>query len=368
MLRPKVRDVMSDAKIQLTSEQTILTAVKTLDYTGLAAVPVVDREEKLLGVLTQRDVLSHLAHGGSLEDTSVGELALECSTLAPDDFLEAMAGSLYQGQQMIPVAEDGRLVGVLTPFDVRAQRMLNDVLGHAANRMNKEISPTDSMYAGSRGAYIVAGVSAFKCVRQALRSMNKSNPGRILDLPSGAGRVLRVLKAAFPEAHLTACDLDREGVDFCFRALGAEPVYSNSDPTKVELAGNYDLIWCGSLFTHLAATRWPDFLELLGTSLAPEGLLLFTTHGRHTPASLRQMGVPEADVPKMLADFDRGGFGYSESPYDLEQDWGLTIASPEWIRSQTERVPTLHYVEHAELAWHPPSPRQDVVTCVRPSG
>jgi hypothetical protein len=79
------------------------------------------------------------------------------------------------------------------------------------------------------------------------------------------------------------------------------------------------------------------------------------------------MGVPEVGVQKMLAEFDSDGFGYSESPYDLEQDWGLTIASPEWIRSQIERIPTLRFVDHAELAWAPPSPRQDVVTCVRPT-
>jgi SAM-dependent methyltransferase len=200
-----------------------------------------------------------------------------------------------------------------------------------------------------------------------MRSVNKPPPTRILDLPSGAGRVLRVLKAAFPEAHLTACDLDREGVDFCSRVLGAEPVYSHADPTKVELEGNFDVIWCGSLFTHLGAPRWPGFLDLLGDALAPDGLLILTTHGRHPPASLRQMGLREAEIGTMLDEFDSAGFGHCESPVEGEQDWGLTIASPEWIRSQVDRIPTLRFVEHVERAWQPPTPRQDVVTCVRPA-
>ena len=39
----------------------------------------------------------------------------------------------------------------------------------------------------------------------------------ILDFGCGFGRVLRMLKAAYPEARLTAADVKREGVDFCAR-------------------------------------------------------------------------------------------------------------------------------------------------------
>jgi SAM-dependent methyltransferase len=358
---------MSAANPLVTSEQPLLAAIRTLAYTGFGAVPVVDPEGLSLGVLTQRDVISHLANVGSLDETTVGELATECGSVTPDAPLDATEHPFHLGQEMLPVVDDGRLVGVLTAFDLRAQGRLASALGRGFAGMKTEISPSDSMYSGSRGAYVMAGASALKCVRQAMQSVKKSKPTRILDLPSGAGRVLRVLKAAFPEAHLTACDLDREGVDFCSRVLGAEPVYSHSDPARVELDGNFDVIWCGSLFTHLGARRWPGFLELLGGALAPEGLLVFTTHGRHSPAVLRQIGVSEAGIRKMLDGFDRAGFGFSETPPDAEEDWGLAIASADWIRSQLDQTPKLRFVEHVERAWQPPTPRQDVVTCVRPA-
>ena len=47
----------------------------------------------------------------------------------------------------------------------------------------------------------------------------------MLDFACGHGRVMRTLKAAFPDALLTACDIDRDGVDFCARTFGAAPVY-----------------------------------------------------------------------------------------------------------------------------------------------
>ncbi len=87
-------------------------------------------------------------------------------------------------------------------------------------------------------------------------------------MPSGHGRVLRALKAAFPGAHLTACGHRRDGVEFCARVLGATPIVSRENPAEIELEGPYDLIWCGSLLTHMDAARWPGFLDLL--SLAPE--------------------------------------------------------------------------------------------------
>ena len=38
---------------------------------------------------------------------------------------------------------------------------------------------------------------------------------RLLDLPCGHGRVMRYLRAAFPRAEITGCDLLRDGVDHC---------------------------------------------------------------------------------------------------------------------------------------------------------
>jgi SAM-dependent methyltransferase len=323
---------MSAATLRVSDAQPIMDAVKMMAHSGLPSVPVVDSKERSRGVLMQRDVISHLANGANLELTTIGEVATESNSVTLDDRLEAAVHRLRDGLGMVPVVQDERLVGIVTPIDLRAHRRLRAALGPRLSDLNTEISPSDSMYMGSRGAYVVAGVSALECVRDALKSVEKSTVTRILDLPCGAGRVLRVLRAAFPDANLTACDLDRDGVDFCANVLGAKPVYSRSAPDEVELDGGFDLIWCGSLFTHLDARRWPAFFDLLGQALSPGGLLVLTTHGRHPPHVLRR----------------------------------LANASAEWIRSQIDQISTLKFVNHAERAWEPPAPRQDVVTCVRP--
>ena len=105
---------------------------------------------------------------------------------------------------------------------------------------------------------------------------------RILDLPSGHGRALRYLQAEYPEADLTACDIIRGAVEFCAETFGATPVYGKEDPADIEL-GTYDLIWCGSLVTHVDAPRWDDFLDLFENALEPGGLLCSRSRAATSP-------------------------------------------------------------------------------------
>ena len=59
----------------------------------------------------------------------------------------------------------------------------------------------------------------------------------VLDFACGGGRVLRSLKAAFPDAELTACDTWQPGLRFCVETFGAKGVVSASDPADVRLGG-----------------------------------------------------------------------------------------------------------------------------------
>ena len=90
------------------------------------------------------------------------------------------------------------------------------------------------------GTFYVA-YSALACIQSVRIKQHKEMFESVLDLPCGHGRVLRALKAAFPGANFTACDLDQHGVDFCVRRFGAAGVYSNLDPNKIRIYANFDL-------------------------------------------------------------------------------------------------------------------------------
>ncbi|HYP02594.1 MAG TPA: methyltransferase domain-containing protein, partial [Pyrinomonadaceae bacterium] len=134
---------------------------------------------------------------------------------------------------------------------------LDDDARSLLRHVESRISPRDTMYAGDGAHYFKVGLSAMRALEEAIGRAKLSQVERVLDLPCGHGRVLRFLVERFPQAAFTACDLDRDGVDFCAHTFGATPVYSDADLDALSFDTRFDLIWCGSLVTHLneGATR-----------------------------------------------------------------------------------------------------------------
>jgi SAM-dependent methyltransferase len=232
--------------------------------------------------------------------------------------------------------------------------------------------PNDPNYAEHPEHYLQAGRSAVRFIELAKQTADVRRPlRRILDLPCGYGRVMGSLQEAFPDAELTACDLSREGVDFCAEQFGATPVYSTEDPGEIQLEGRFDLIWCGSLLTHLGASRWQGFLDLFERALARRGLLVFTTCGHAVAAKLRareDLGISPDQADGMLAEFDQNGFAYRDYPSTMldEMSWpsgsyGLTLSSPAWVCARLAERRGLRIVSLCEMGFNY---NQDAIACL----
>jgi SAM-dependent methyltransferase len=233
-----------------------------------------------------------------------------------------------------------------------------------------------------------------------MAAARKTEARTILDLPCGHGRVLRTLKAAFPDASLIACDINRDGVDFCAEVLGATPVYGEQDPRDIALDRPVDLIWCGSLLTHLDEAGARGFLDLFESVLDPgDGLVVFTTHGRlcverarraraaiglkpeererlllGQPRGAMAFGLRREFVDDVVRDFERDGFAFTpwlppdrREELSLPPNYGLAFASPAWVCRELERRPDLRLVSYEESGWGKGRDwwSQDVVACVR---
>jgi SAM-dependent methyltransferase len=216
----------------------------------------------------------------------------------------------------------------------------------------------DGMYTGDGAHYYRVGLSAIRCIDEALAAAGIKEVHSVLDLPSGGGRVLRFLTARFPGVKVTACDLQRDAVDFCAETLGAEPAYSAPDFDAVSLGARFDLVWCGSLVTHLDAASIESLLELFKRHLAPDGLLVFTTMGdyvaRRLPTREFDYGLNDNQIPLITDEYARTGFGFSGYPqgsYDMASGCGVTLTSPGWVREQARRAGGLREVYFAARGW-----------------
>ncbi|MBF0538439.1 MAG: class I SAM-dependent methyltransferase [Nitrospirae bacterium] len=228
----------------------------------------------------------------------------------------------------------------------------------------KDISPNDLMFHNDIDRYLSVGDSALRSINIGLIAARKVSVNKILDMPCGHGRVLRTLKSAFPDALITACDLDRDAVDFCTKYFSAIPLYSKEIIEQIRIKDKYDLIWCGSLFTHLDSKRWDSLLNLFSSSLETGGILVFTVHGIHAVHLIRNcnrdFGLEPFKLPEMLEEFDNSGFAYLD--YPGAANWGISLSSPTWVMSQLQKIRQLQVVMFTEIGW---THFQDVIVCTK---
>lgn len=231
------------------------------------------------------------------------------------------------------------------------------------NRVSNRIYYNDGMYHGD-GRYFKVGLSAIHCIDEALQRAQITDAGAILDLPCGGGRVMRFLRLRFPQAEITACELLPGPVQFCVRAFGALPAFSSPNLDEVSLGKNFDLIWCGSLVTHLNQNGIVALFQLFRRHLRKGGLLVFTTHGdfvaQRLPTRDFDYGIAEEAIEKLPLDYLKTWFAFADYPDEI--DYGVSLTSPEWIRARIAETGNLKEVFFQERGW---DDHQDVFGFVR---
>jgi SAM-dependent methyltransferase len=330
--------------------------------------------------------------GGLAEELKAGRIDACELIVAPERFGElgrsAEGATLAELVALEPGIEDGeveadswRRVGLdpgltLGALDAGDREWLSDVVRFWRVRPRDVIKTTsadDWIYERGAPTYYTTGRTTVRRVRQAMLQTRKEEVRRILDFGSGYGRILRQFKAAFPDARLAACDILPDAIDFCAETFGAEPVHAADDPGESEVEGEFDLIWVGSLFTHLDAPRWRSLLDLFERVLEPDGLLLFTTQGRFIRNQIAERtwldaygqpiwvnwDVTEGDLDEVVSDYDAKGFGYLQWGA-LERRYGTSIATPAWVMEQLQTRPAFEILGFWEQGWPP----QDLVTCL----
>lgn len=188
--------------------------------------------------------------------------------------------------------------------------------------------------------YLRAGRSAVDVVADALAEVGRSygDVASCLDFGCGHGRVLRLLQQKVAPERITACDLDEEGVRFCAAEFGVRPMLSSWDIEQIPFA-SYDLIWSGSVFTHLDAPSCDLLLRRMGQSLVPGGLMVFSMHGEFSLANLQHLygGEHAADAAMIRREVAAQGISfrrYTADWGDFAGTYGMTWHRKEYLQER----------------------------------
>ncbi len=237
------------------------------------------------------------------------------------------------------------------PLDVAAAEMqLPRRMRDHAGEVDLRITSDDGMESDDVH-YLMVGASALEAIETAVRLGGNPDPSRILDFGSGAGRVTRWLKVVYPKARLSCCDLRIQDVAFCREVFDADAWVSGTDVEALDFRGPHDLIWMGSVLTHLDDGVSRRLVDRAMQALNPGGLLVATTIGRAARA------IQDADPvflegegwPAVKRGYDETGYGYVD--YDGSRGYGLSLSNPAWVTSLATRQSGRRLVMVSEQAW-----------------
>src|SRR5438270_1931070 len=136
----KVREIMTSGSLATATLDTTLEEIANMmKAEDLGAVPVLDEDEKLAGLITDRDiVIRAIAEGEDpTECTAEDILSEQLHTIGPDADLQEAIDLMSRHQvRRLPVVEEDQMVGVLSLGDVAVKSGQEDEAGEALEEIS----------------------------------------------------------------------------------------------------------------------------------------------------------------------------------------------------------------------------------------
>jgi len=137
---PTAREIMTPGADWLTADTSISEAARRMADEEIGALPVCDGETRLLGMVTDRDLVTKvMAFGRDPETTTVGEIAdqQEVVTIGADDPAEEAIKTMKKHRvRRLPVIDGTELVGMVSQGDI-ARAMPNSKIGDLVSAISK---------------------------------------------------------------------------------------------------------------------------------------------------------------------------------------------------------------------------------------
>jgi SAM-dependent methyltransferase len=207
-----------------------------------------------------------------------------------------------------------------------------------------KIQPPEEIHVMTRGPLASAGgLYEADMVVDALMSagMDMAGVKSALDFGCSSGRVLSVLRAAYPQITWHGCDPNEPAIAWASENLPEIEFFTSGNVPPLPLGdGSLDLVYAISIWSHFAPDLGLRWFEEMHRLIRPGGHLVCTTHGLISVAYSSVHGRSDEQVEEILGALYRQGSWYApEFGEDgdwgvINPDWGTAFLSPEWMLTQ----------------------------------
>lgn len=115
----KVKDMMTKRVVTIPDDLGIQQISNILVQNSLSGVPVMDNEHKLIGFVSERDIVAAVASGGFLEKKAKDIMCKDITTVSEDTTLEQVTKIFAEKPfRHLPVVNKGEVIGIISRRDV----------------------------------------------------------------------------------------------------------------------------------------------------------------------------------------------------------------------------------------------------------
>ncbi|MDI9642651.1 MAG: CBS domain-containing protein [Archaeoglobaceae archaeon] len=117
----EIKEIMERNVICLSSKDSLESAVELMFEKKVGGCPIVDKDDVVVGIITERDILEYLATKKTVDGVAEDYMTKNVVTLRPKDTIEtAMKTMISKRFRRLPVIEDGILLGLITAREILA--------------------------------------------------------------------------------------------------------------------------------------------------------------------------------------------------------------------------------------------------------
>ena len=115
----KAKEIMSKSVSTIRPDQTLLDAMEILVCKEVSGLPVVNADEALVGIITEKDILNFV-FSGNLKSTRVKDvMTKDVVSFSPNDNVDTIALAIGQQRfRSVPIVERGKVVGIVSRRDI----------------------------------------------------------------------------------------------------------------------------------------------------------------------------------------------------------------------------------------------------------
>lgn len=178
-----VKFIMAKKIVSVPSTAKVSDAIELMKEHNVGGLPVVDGENRVAAIITERDVM--LMFAGKMSRAKVADfMSKKVATVSPmTTILEAERMMIENGFRRLPLVSDAELVGIVTAMDVLKFFGSGRVFGHLRSGTIIQVMQTPVKEIATRD---VVTIEAEADVSEAARIMQEKNVGALPVVENGS--------------------------------------------------------------------------------------------------------------------------------------------------------------------------------------